>query len=157
ELLARLEADQKLAAHVLDIFEHSTYFADALIRYPELVNEIGEPVQLEGGRLEDGAALRRFYRRQMFRIQCAIMLDADPIFDTLAKTSALGVLVVATALRLAVDHAPPETPVSIAGDQMMVIALGRLGLREFDLGSDADLVFVIPDKAAPDLPFWTNV
>ena len=27
----------------------------------------------------------------------------------------------------------------------MVIALGRLGMREFDLGSDADLNFVLPD------------
>jgi glutamate-ammonia-ligase adenylyltransferase len=29
----------------------------------------------------------------------------------------------------------------------MVVALGRLGMREFDLGSDADLNFVIPDDA----------
>ena len=28
----------------------------------------------------------------------------------------------------------------------MVIALGRLGMREFDLASDADLVFVLPDE-----------
>src|SRR5206468_10031509 len=102
-------ADQKLAARVLDIFEHSMYFGDALVRYPELVNEIGEPVQLESGRLEDGAALRRFYRRQMFRIQCASMHDAEPIFDTLAKTSALADLVIATAYRLAVDDARPES------------------------------------------------
>jgi glutamate-ammonia-ligase adenylyltransferase len=38
---------------------------------------------------------------------------------------------------------------------MMTIALGRLGMREFDLGSDADLVFVIPDTA--DHRFWTGV
>ena len=31
---------------------------------------------------------------------------------------------------------------------MMTIALGRLGMREFDLASDADLVFVIPDEDA---------
>jgi glutamate-ammonia-ligase adenylyltransferase len=45
----------------------------------------------------------------------------------------------------------------VARDQMMVIALGRLGHREFDLGSDADLVFVIPDADAPALRFWTSV
>ena len=33
---------------------------------------------------------------------------------------------------------------------MMVIALGRLGMREFDLASDADLVFVIPDADAAE-------
>ena len=40
---------------------------------------------------------------------------------------------------------------------MMVIALGRLGMREFDLASDADLCFVIPDSDSPELLFWTNV
>jgi glutamate-ammonia-ligase adenylyltransferase len=40
---------------------------------------------------------------------------------------------------------------------MMVIALGRLGMREFDLASDADLIFVIPDEEASALPFWTAV
>ncbi len=33
---------------------------------------------------------------------------------------------------------------------MMVIALGRLGMLEFDLASDADLVFVIPDRDAAE-------
>ena len=39
----------------------------------------------------------------------------------------------------------------------MVIALGRLGMREFDLGSDADLLFVIPDADAAEHVFWTGV
>jgi [glutamine synthetase] adenylyltransferase / [glutamine synthetase]-adenylyl-L-tyrosine phosphorylase len=40
---------------------------------------------------------------------------------------------------------------------MMVIALGRLGMGEFDLGSDADLVFVIPDEDSSEHAFWTGV
>jgi len=40
---------------------------------------------------------------------------------------------------------------------MMVIALGRLGMLEFDLASDADLVFAIPDADAPETLFWTGV
>ena len=39
----------------------------------------------------------------------------------------------------------------------MTVALGRLGMREFDLASDADLVFVLPDRDAAELPFWTRV
>src|SRR5581483_11775152 len=39
----------------------------------------------------------------------------------------------------------------------MVIALGRLGMREFDLGSDADLVFVLPDADSAAREFWTRV
>jgi glutamate-ammonia-ligase adenylyltransferase len=37
------------------------------------------------------------------------------------------------------------------------VALGRLGMLEFDLGSDADLVFVIPDQDAAESFFWTSV
>jgi glutamate-ammonia-ligase adenylyltransferase len=40
---------------------------------------------------------------------------------------------------------------------MMVIALGRLGMREFDLGSDADLNFVLPDSDAAEQVYWTGV
>ena len=40
---------------------------------------------------------------------------------------------------------------------MMVVALGRLGMLEFDLASDADLVFVIPDDDAHEILFWTSV
>ena len=82
---------------MLDIFEHSAYFADQLLRHPELLGEIGEPFQLEGGPLRDGAALRRFYRRQMLRIQCESMLGRAPIFETLGKTSVLADSVIAAA------------------------------------------------------------
>ena len=155
ELLARLE---KSPGGVLDIFEHSAHFADQLLRYPELLDEIEEPFQLEGGPLRDGAALRRFYRRQMLRIQCESMLRGAPIFDTLGKTSVLADSVIAAAYRIALDEAPP--PASAAyrpADQMMVICLGRLGMREFDLGSDADVNFVIPDRDAGEQVYWTGV
>jgi glutamate-ammonia-ligase adenylyltransferase len=166
-ILTQLETDPKRAAAVLDIFEHSGHFADQLLRYPELLDEIGQRFQLEGGppdaapvdaALEDAAALRRFYRRQMLRIQCESVLESAPIFHTLAQTSLLADSVIAAAYSMAVREAPPPagalyTPL----DQMMVIALGRLGMREFDLGSDADLVFVIPDADAARQTFWTGV
>ena len=155
ELLARLEASPD---GVLDIFEHSAHFADQLLRYPELLEEIEEPFQLEGGPLQDGAALRRFYRRQMLRIQCESMLGRAPIFETLGKTSVLADSVIAAAYRIALAEAPPPSGANYrAHDQMMVISLGRLGMREFDLGSDADVNFVIPDDDAAQQVFWTGV
>jgi glutamate-ammonia-ligase adenylyltransferase len=158
EILERLDADDKLARGALDIFAHSPYFGDDLLRYPELLDEIGEPFQLEGGPLMDGAGLRRFYRRQMLRIQSESLLDAAPIFDTLGKTSVLADSVIAAAYAVAVGEAPPPaSPGYRAVDQMMVIALGRLGMREFDLGSDADLVFVLPDADAAEHAFWHEV
>ena len=158
DILERLNANATLASRAIDIFEHSSYFADGLLRYPELLDEIGEPFQLEGGPLADGTELRRFYRRQMLRIQSVSMFEAPPIFETLAKTSVLADSVIAAAYRIALAEAPPPSDPAYAPiDQMMVVALGRLGMREFDLGSDADLVFVIPDPDASEHVFWTGV
>jgi glutamate-ammonia-ligase adenylyltransferase len=53
-------------------------------------------------------------------------------------------------------HAPVSSSYA-PSDQMLVIALGRLGMREFDLASDADLVFTIPDSDASETLFWTRV
>src|SRR5471032_2224976 len=166
-ILTQLETDPKRAAAVLDIFEYSGHFGDQLLRYPELLDEIGERFKLEGGppdaapvdaALEDAAALRRFYRRQMLRIQCESVLESAPIFHTLAQTSLLADSVIAAAYRMAVRETPtPAGALYTPLDQMMAIALGRLGMREFDLGSDADLVFVIPDADACRLSFWTGV
>ncbi|MBZ5728067.1 MAG: glutamine-synthetase adenylyltransferase [Acidobacteriia bacterium] len=158
DLLRRLDGDAALAAGVLDLFEVSPYFGDHLLRDPELLEEIGRPAKLEGEALADGGALRRFYRRQMLRIQSESILQAANIFDTLKQTSALADRVIAEAYRMAIAEAPPPANASYEPrDQMMVIALGRLGMSEFDLGSDADLVFVIPDADAGEQPFWTGV
>ncbi len=151
EVLARLESDPKLAAAVLDLFEHSRYLANELLRYPELLDEIGRRPELDGPALETGAALRRFYRRQMLRIQSRSVLEAAPIFDTLAETSELADKVITSAYRIALGAE------AASAEEMMVIALGRLGMREFDLGSDADLIFVIPDESAAEQGLWTRV
>jgi glutamate-ammonia-ligase adenylyltransferase len=154
---ALLESPQ-MGARVRDLFEHSTHFADQLLRHPELLDEIGEPFQLEGGELRDAVALRRFYRRQMLRIQSESVLERAPIFATLTKTSVLADSVIAAAYRIAIREAPPPAnPAYQPFDQMLVIALGRLGMREFDLGSDADLNFVIPDADAAEQVYWTGV
>jgi glutamate-ammonia-ligase adenylyltransferase len=143
---------------LLDIFEHSTYFADQLLRYPELLHEISAPFESDAAGLTDAATLRRFYRRQMLRIQSESMLRAAPIFHTLGQTSQLADAVIAAAYRIALSEAPrPDDPAYHPADQMMVITLGRLGMREFDLGSDADLNFVLPDADSDELIFWTAV
>ncbi|MDE3167765.1 MAG: glutamine-synthetase adenylyltransferase, partial [Acidobacteriota bacterium] len=158
DLVKRLEDNPRLSAGVIDLFEHSAYFADQLLRYPELLDEIRAPFQFDGGQLNDAVALRRFYRRQMLRIQSESMLAAAPVFTTLGQTSVLADRVIAAAYRIAVNEAPPPAnPAYRPFDQMMVIALGRLGMREFDLGSDADLNFVIPDADASEQVYWTGV
>jgi glutamate-ammonia-ligase adenylyltransferase len=157
-VLDRLDCDGQLAAGVLDLFEHSPYFADELLRHPELLDDIAAPLPAPPEPLEDDATLRRFYRRQMLRIESRSILEAAPIFATLKETSALADCVIDASYRIAVmDSLPPAGLEYTPRDQMMVISLGRLGMNEFDLGSDADLVFVLPDADAGELAFWTSV
>ena len=142
---------------VRDLFEHSAYFGDQLLRYPELVEEIGKPFDVASAAPADSAALRRFYRSQMLRIQSESLQGAE-IFDTLGKTSLLADAVIAAAYRIAVGEAPPPADSSyVPRDQMLVIALGRLGMREFDLGSDADVNFILPDGDSSEQVYWTGV
>src|SRR6202030_4744117 len=97
----------------------------------------------------------------MLRIQGESILGRVPIFTTLERTSDLADTIVCAAYRLALEEAillnPPASAGYIPCDQMMIIALGRLGMREFDLASDADLIFVIPDADAAETLFWTGV
>jgi glutamate-ammonia-ligase adenylyltransferase len=158
ELLERLNRDPDLSAAVLDIFEHSSYFADELLRDPGLLDEIGRPFQVESPPQTGAGDLRRFYRRQMVRIQCESIFNREPIFETLSKTSLLADSVIAAAYAIALhEAAPPANAAYRPKDQMMVVALGRLGMREFDLGSDADLVFVLPDADVSEHLFWTAI
>ena len=165
-LLEKLDADPKLAALTLDLFEHSPYFAEELIRAPELIEEVGRAA--EPGKAAPPSSmpstmveLRRWYRREMIRIQAASIGLSEPIFDTLTRTSELADAVIARAYQIAIAETlvarPPAGPRYKPANQMWIIALGRLGVHEFDLASDADLVFVLADSDAAELHFWTRV
>ncbi|MGA2327766.1 MAG: glutamine-synthetase adenylyltransferase [Bryobacteraceae bacterium] len=170
EWMGWLDGDPVLASYVLDLFEHSPYFAEQLIRNPELTAELRHmrekpgpdlPYQDMIPALEDAGELRRFFRREMFRIQSESICLQTPIFTTLERTSDLADAVITGAYRMAVEQVaskhPPAGPGYQPVDQMAVITMGRLGMREFDLASDADLVFVIPDRDTAEQVFWTRV
>ena len=166
EYLDSLDSNSELRACTLDVFNHSRYFADQLVRYPELLHEIAQACGDRQGRLgfqapEDMAELRRYFRQQMTRIQADSIYHRAPIFKTLKRTSQLAESIILSAYRIAIreamESAPPENAGYRPAGQMMTIALGRLGMREFDLASDADLVFVIPHDDAREMRFWTTV
>jgi glutamate-ammonia-ligase adenylyltransferase len=167
--LKALDDDAVLAGYVLDLFEHSAYFAEHLIRNPaglETFHDLrtGAP-QLDYGiaaaALQDSSQLRQFFHRQMLRLQSESICLHRPIFPTLSRTSDLADSVIAAAYRMAIDKVinsrPPVARSYAPAGQMIVIALGRLGMREFDLASDADLVFVLADQDWPEHLFWTRV
>ncbi len=166
--LALLNMDGAVSRHTLDIFEHSPYFAEELIRMPELIEELDRLPEGSGNNyaesalhFDDISALRRFFRREMFRIQAASMCLRVPVFQTLEMTSDLADASVAACYRMALQQVLSSHPPAAAGyealQQLMVVALGRLGMREFDLASDADLVFVLPDSDQHEHLFWTRV
>ncbi len=169
EWLDWLNKDTVLAGYVLDIFERSPYFAEQLIRNPELLGELRRmraspgvdlPYAEEAASIDDAGELRRFFRREMFRIQAESMALETGIFETLERTSDLADAVIAAAYRMAVEQVAATHPPADGykpDEQMMVVTMGRLGMREFDLASDADLVFVIPDEDVSEQAFWTRV
>ncbi len=172
--LAMLSQSAVLSGWTNEIFELSPTLANELIRNPELLEEMrrvashpGRRYALEGlaAPLNDIEGLRRFFRREMFRIQAGSVCLPEPVFQTLDETSALAEFVIARAYRIALEmalnyartHATGEKPFEEPQSEMMVVALGRLGMREFDIGSDADLLFIIPDGEASRQRFWTRV
>jgi len=172
--LGVLNSHPVLADYALRIFELSPFFSEQLTRYPELLEEIGRIADHPTRRrafealaapLNDINGLRRFYRREMFRIQAGSICLAESVFQTLDRTSALAEFVIARAYRIALEqalaharaHSTAKKPFEEPASEMMVVALGRLGMREFDLGSDADLLFIIRDSEAQRQQFWTRV
>ena len=162
--MERLNSEPELAATALDLFEHSPYFAEDLIRRPESVDELARvsiPLIQDEPPPHDATELRRWFRRAILRIEAESICRSHPIFDTLDKTSRLVDAAIARAYEIAIADVqlsnPPENPGYQPRNQMWTIALGRLGMREFDLGSDADLVFVLPDSDASEMVFWTRV
>ncbi|MBK9170679.1 MAG: glutamine-synthetase adenylyltransferase [Bryobacterales bacterium] len=161
ELLAFLDGNSEVADCTIELFEHSQHYSDTLSRHPEMVRalDIAQPWSIGNVPL-DAQDLRRFFHRQMLRIQAESILRAEPIFDTLARTSQLADAIIRAAYRIALARRPPSALTSRSyqpGSQLMVVALGRLGMGEFDVASDADLVFVLPDEDAAELEFWTGV
>ncbi len=153
--LVRLEEDAALAARLLDLAACSPYFADQLARRPALLDALAaldeaQPAGAGLGSSADASALRKQFLERMFRLQAESVCLQRPVFETLQRVSELADAAIAACARLAAAAA------GASSCPLMIVALGRLGIFEFDLGSDADLVFILPDELAADLPLWTR-
>jgi [glutamine synthetase] adenylyltransferase / [glutamine synthetase]-adenylyl-L-tyrosine phosphorylase len=118
------------------------------------------------GLKEQMAILRQHYRAQRLVLSDRDCACLGPIFASLKNWSALARRAVATALlsacvalKLCRDaKAPPDLAEMFAVNPFAILALGRLGVNEFDLASDADLIFVAASGTSPDqLELWTRV
>ncbi|MDX2178343.1 MAG: glutamine-synthetase adenylyltransferase [Bryobacteraceae bacterium] len=142
----RVTANPSLAGRVADVFEHSPWLADQLRRHPEYLDDTPR------NGVRDLKSLRQHFEREMFRLLTASLCDPTPIFETLLTASNLAGEVVRESFEMALAEGDP-----IPGPPMTIVALGRLGALEFDLGSDADLLFVLPDESADRQLEWTRV
>jgi len=152
-----LTSDTQLIADLRHLAACSPFLTDELIRQPDWLDELRQMRLTPSPPIDwpNEPNLRKTFRRRLFRIQCESLLLARPIFDTLAANSDLADSVIAHCYQLAIaDCDKGDTDLS---NPMMVVALGRLGLREFDLASDADIVFILPNESSPNLEFWTHV
>jgi [glutamine synthetase] adenylyltransferase / [glutamine synthetase]-adenylyl-L-tyrosine phosphorylase len=100
------------------------------------------------------AALRRWRREQLALIAWRALAGKATLAEALTQTSE----VADRALRAAHDAALPAlltrygTPRSAEGSaqQLIIVAMGKLGGRELNFSSDIDLVFIYPEAGTTD-------
>jgi len=91
---------------------------------------------------EKMAMLRRDYRSNVLALGASDLAHLGSVFGALNRWSDLAARAVASALAIACQALDEMWRNEPARMPFMVLGLGRLGLNEFDLASDADLVFV---------------
>ncbi|MGH9516123.1 MAG: hypothetical protein ACRD3P_10660 [Terriglobales bacterium] len=166
ERYAAVVRDQQAIARALSLFEISDYLSEFLARYPEEVSTLPEinlpTAQFLGTNLfevptgvfrepsfesrdatfdyianstvahaEKMALLRRHFRHLIFTAGARDIAEQRSVYSSLAETTSAAEHAISAAFRIA------GSPQGLA-----ILALGRLGTREFDLLSDADLLFV---------------
>jgi glutamate-ammonia-ligase adenylyltransferase len=140
-LLENPDAIQK----ALPLFETSDYLTDVLARHPDVIRVIGDFAQPDtvaaaGDSLLCDAnspdLLRKRYREASFAIAAQDIVLPRPAFKSMRESSRLAERAIECALRI------------VQGEKSLaVFALGRLGTDEFDIASDADLLFARAPEA----------
>jgi [glutamine synthetase] adenylyltransferase / [glutamine synthetase]-adenylyl-L-tyrosine phosphorylase len=166
-LMARLGAHPEWIRAAGELFRRSDLVAEMLARHPEEIevatgSEGGAAAAVatapsgdgEGGLEPAMASLRADYRRAVLRTTVQALAGATPPFETFAAFTGLADDALARALDWITEDEfgrPPcgkEAP--LAGSPLAVIALGRLGSSEMDIGSDADLIFIADARLRSD-------
>lgn len=158
----------------LTIFETSDFLSDILVRHPEEIGTIDhaaqqpqsanilqlglEPEPILGSDpifafagspelpyAEKMALLRRHFRHRVFAIGVHDLFSHPQVFESLEGATAVADGAIRAAFNIAQQQLRPEE--RGVASEFSVLALGRLGAREFDLGSDADLLFVREEGA----------
>jgi len=166
ERYAALVHNPEAVGRALRLFQVSDYLTDILVRYPQELGTIEEIAASSNGdksgalfkaegpgaaghdpvfgflasssstRNEKLSMLRQHYRHRMFAAGSRDVMELRPVYESLSEMSAAADDAITAALAIAGN--PPG---------FAVLTLGRLGSWEFDLASDADLLFVRDEQA----------
>lgn len=137
----------------------SLFVAQQCIQYPSLLTELiksGDllkppeyPLMVSFSEQDLMKALRQFRRREMLRIAWRDLAHWAPLEETLQSLSNLADTLIETALsalysvltlQFGVPYAKEGVP-----QQLVVLAMGKLGGQELNFSSDIDLIFAYPE------------
>lgn len=111
--------------------------------------------QLSEGELEPGVVLRRFRQHHMLRIIWRDFCRLADTAETMRDTSLLAEACIAEALEvsqraLEQRFGVPRDRSGSERQQLIVLAMGKLGARELNVSSDIDLIFAYPEAGETD-------
>ncbi|MDE3178616.1 MAG: hypothetical protein KGM47_03065 [Acidobacteriota bacterium] len=110
-----------------------------------------------GGLRTQMALLRQHYRLQTLALSGRDLRAGERIFDSLAGWSSLASESISTALEIALRAAGQGVGIR-EKTGFAILGMGRLGIAEFDLASDADLIFVVASGTSAEvIEAWTRV
>lgn len=111
-----------------------------------------------GGLSAQMTLLRESYRAHALALAGRDLEGGAPVFESLRGWSRLAANAVATSLEIATGGTPGDRASELPPHPFAILALGRLGMGEFDLASDADLMFAVAAGATPgDIERLTRV
>ena len=136
------------------LFSLSDFAAEILIRDPHSIRGIATADGSSAPQLpfqSTFSSLRINYRETGLRAAARSLLGKSAPFDTFAALTCGAEDALRGAFAIAARREMPSVPENVSFDDapFVVIALGRLGTHEFDIGSDADVVF-FADSAASE-------
>jgi len=187
ERFAPARVKQASLRRALEVAGASAYLTELLVHHPEDL-EVLESVQPDASGAEDRqmemgldvfslpgahpwaaepgldlrekmAILRRQNRARLLELGTADLTFGGAIFAILKRWTVNAARCIASAETVALSSCMPDGAGHL-GDNipLVVLGMGRLGLSEFDLASDADLVFVAGSESTrEDLVRWTHL
>jgi len=172
EQLRALVASSPLDQQVPRMLACSPFVAELAWRKPGLLGELlaGDFLQeslqeedfrrqlsslLQGEGVELGVVLRQYRQRHMLRIVWRDFCRLADTLETVRDTSLLAEACIAEALAhtqaaLELRFGVPMGKYSKEPQQLIVLAMGKLGARELNVSSDIDLIFAFPEGGYTD-------